>query len=179
MATSNFCYENRCIVVTNDDFEFGNTPILGEYRRESLRSYPSYLVNEREFSFHDVVITQGYYKHACIDYVSKTDMYGQDMVTSRMRYTWQYESVKDLIEDLVIEFKMSVYRVRKLIGKLKECVDLCAFVERAFERVNEYLSSLEEVEINKYLDELKERFGYTECKAVAQFSNGETLYRAI
>lgn len=179
MATSNFSYENRCIVVENEDFEFGNVPEHNEYDKNSSRCYPSSILDESDFDFWNVVLTSGYYSDACIDYKQRLDEYGQDMVTSRMRYCWSYDSVKQLINDFVDEFKLSVYRVRKLIGKLSECVDLEHFCERAFCRVHEYLSKIEEIKVNEFLDELKQRFDYAEYEVYAQFSNGETLYQRI
>lgn len=177
MATSNFCFENRCIVVKDEDFEFGNVPEHNKYNKNSLSSYPSSILDESNFDYWNVVLTSGYYEGACIDYIPRLDEYGQDMVTSRMRYYWSYDSVKQLINDFVDEFRLSVYRVRKLIGKLSECVDLEHFCERAFDRVHEYLSKIEEIKVNEFLDELKQRFGYAELYVSARFSNGETIYK--
>ena len=42
MATGNFCYEHRCVVVTDGDYEMDNLPVLGEWVDKS-RSYPSRL----------------------------------------------------------------------------------------------------------------------------------------
>lgn len=36
MGAANFCYENRCIVVTNEDFDFGNVPEHNEYDKKML-----------------------------------------------------------------------------------------------------------------------------------------------
>lgn len=131
MATSNFYYENRCIVVTNEDYECDNVPAHSKYMQGSLRNYPSYILDDAEFDFWDVVITSGYYEGACIDYMPKTDMYGQDMVTSRMGYAWDYESVHGLVKDFVHEFHLSEYRVKKIIGKLNECMNTCRNARRS------------------------------------------------
>lgn len=179
MGTCNFCYENRCVVVTNEDYEFGNVPAHHTYDKSSLRSFPSYFLDDSVFEFWDVVLTGGYYADACIDYKPKLDQYGQDMVTSRMRYYYMYNSVTELIEDFVDEFKISRYRVRKLIGKLSECKDLERFCERSFYRVNEYLSELEEVKVNEFIDQIKEEYGYTEYAVSGTFSNGEAVYSKI
>ena len=69
MSTCNFAYENRCIVVTNDDYEMDNLPPMGEWINGN-RSYPSRkLAVSDDFNFFDVVITSGYYQDACIDYI--------------------------------------------------------------------------------------------------------------
>ena len=73
MAANNFCFENRCIVVENDDFEFGNVPEHNEYDKKSLRSYPSSILDESNFDFWNVVLTSGYYEGACIDYKPRLD----------------------------------------------------------------------------------------------------------
>lgn len=179
MGAANFCYENRCIVVTNEDFDFGNVPEHNEYDKKCCRSYPSYFLDDADFEFWSVVITSGYYEAACIDYKPKFDEYGFNMVESRMNYSFAYRTVKDLVKDFCDEFKLSVYRVRKLIGKLSECDCLSAFAERAFDRVNEYLSELEEIKVNEFLDRLKSDYGFEEYGVSARFSNGETWYSKI
>ena len=71
MATNNFAYENRCIVVTNEDYEMGNMPSMEE-SIDVNRSYPSYrLAVGEDFKFWDIIITSGYYADACIDYTEK------------------------------------------------------------------------------------------------------------
>ena len=40
MGTRNFCYENRCVVTSNDDYEFNNLPQLGDWVNNS-RNFPS------------------------------------------------------------------------------------------------------------------------------------------
>lgn len=64
MSTSNFCYQNRCIVVLNDDLDINNVPAYDK-QRDNCRSYPSYLLSDADFNFHDVFITFGYYEAAC------------------------------------------------------------------------------------------------------------------
>lgn len=177
MGASNFCYDNRCVVVTNEDFECGNVPKHNERRKDSLRCYESFNLDDSDFEFWDVILTYGYYEAACIDYVPKVDMYGSNMVESRMRYAWNYDSVRQLVSDFMEEFGVSEYRVRKVIGKLSEyCGNLQAFVENAMEKMNIYLSELERERVDAYLDKLMEDYGYEEYYATARFSNGETWY---
>lgn len=66
MGTSNFAYENRCVVVTDEDFEFDNIPERGEcisnyYFRNN---FPTYTLTGYSdlFKFHDIVISAGYYE---------------------------------------------------------------------------------------------------------------------
>ena len=70
MSTNNFAFENRCIVVEDDDFTFENVPKHLEYVQGSNRNYPSYYLDKYRHRFHtlDIVITAAYYSGACIDY---------------------------------------------------------------------------------------------------------------
>ena len=69
MATGNFAYENRCIVVTDEDYADGNLPPMGEWEENTSRNYPSRLLAvSDDFQFWNIVITSGYYSGACIDY---------------------------------------------------------------------------------------------------------------
>ena len=83
MATGNFCYENRCVVVTDDDYEIGNLPEMGECVDNS-RNYPSYLIEE--FEFWVVVLTAGYYEGACIDYIEHHKRSPYDVVQGYIGY---------------------------------------------------------------------------------------------
>lgn len=42
MGTSNFHYENRCILVKDEDFEIGNVPSRGDYYEKCSRK-PTHL----------------------------------------------------------------------------------------------------------------------------------------
>ena len=48
MATGNFSFENRCVVVTNEDYEFDNLPVLGNRVNDS-RNYPSRILKDYDF----------------------------------------------------------------------------------------------------------------------------------
>lgn len=102
MATSNFCYDNRCVVVTNDDYECGNHPQLDEYRPESLRSYPSHKLAGYDFIFWDVVLTLGYYEHACIDYVERPD--SRNVYDYFNGFRCSGKEIYDFLEDKFDEF---------------------------------------------------------------------------
>jgi hypothetical protein len=179
MGTSNFYYKNRCIVVTDEDYECGNYPELGDVCHNTPRSFPSSFLQNCDFEFWDIIMTSGYYECACIDYIPKLGVYADSVVESRMKYSWQYNNVRELIDDFVDEFKVTKYRVRKIIGKVNECENLEAFVDRAIERMQEYLSSQEEVKVNELLDQIRDEYGYEEYSMVARFSNGEAIYHKV
>ena len=71
-GTGNFYFENRCVVVTDEDYENGNYP---EYEKKPIdpysRNYPQYpLIDYNDgLNCYRIVLTAGYYEAACIDYV--------------------------------------------------------------------------------------------------------------
>lgn len=178
MATSNFCYDNRCVVVTNDDYECGNHPQLDEYRHESLRSYPSHKLAGYDFIFWDVVLTSGYYEHACIDYVEKPD--------SRSIYDYfspgNYSSVQEFCGYLYDEFEGIVSRtkIRKIFTGLRRSgKEIYDFLEDKFDEFVEYAAAIERKKVDAAIDKIKSDYGYEEYGVYARFGNGETWYTKI
>ena len=172
MATSNFCYENRCVVVTDDDYEIGNLPEMGECVDNS-RNYPSYLIEE--FEFWVVVLTVGYYEGACIDYIEHHKHSPYDVVQGYIGYP---STKKELFKECKEAFDLSRRKMQAICGNVGN-MDIDDYVEKATEKVGEYLAEKEEKEVNEYIDKLKEGYGYEEVCRVAIFSNGETIYRKV
>lgn len=172
MATGNFCYKNRCVVVTNDDYDMGNVPDIGECVDRS-RDFPSSLI--KEFEYWNVVITSGYYADACIDYIEKTDRTPYDVAQSYIGYPC---SKKELFEECKRVFGLSRRKMQAICGNVGN-MDIDDYVEAATEKVGEYLAEKEEKEVNEYIDNLKKEYGYEEVYRVATFSNGETIYRKV
>lgn len=72
MSTPNFKYKNRCIVVSDDDYENGNYPEYeGENEISGNRNYPSYKLREQPegCGILIAILTGAYYSGACIDYI--------------------------------------------------------------------------------------------------------------
>lgn len=174
MSTPNFAYEHRCIVITDDDLEFGNLPET-EPIAQGFTCYPLSLI-PTSFNFYNVVLTSGYYEAACIDYEEKDGDYKE-----LLGFSWYYEpeSKKEVFEDLIdLGFKISRYMFNKLCKDIKRAnfkYDYDYFY-KIFEAVGEYLMEIEEVEVNKYLDKLMADYGYDEYVCTARFSNGEAWY---
>lgn len=149
MSTNNFCYENRCVVVTDDDYTSGNIPRLGDYIKDCNRNYPSYelelssrmkLIRET-LLITKIVITSGYYSDACIDFVQNEEwLEGTDQF-----YEWNISELSD--EDY-----------NNLISKLKDKEVKIA---------------------NKIINRIKRAYGYIEAKSICIMSNGEAVYRKI
>lgn len=174
MSTCNFAYENRCIVVTNDDYEMDNLPPMGEWLNGN-RSYPSReLAVSDDFKFFDVVITSGYYQDACIDYIRN-----EQTAEYFLGDTMYYPTKRELFNDCKEEFGLSEYRLRKICGKVKDFNDYDEWIESAYDKITEYLADNEERKVNEYLDGVKKLYGYEEVKCAGVFSNGEGIYEKV
>ena len=149
MGTGNFYYKNRCVVVSNDDYEFDNVPERGEWIGNN-RSYPSREI-VTDFVFHKVVLTSGYYEAGCIDYILNEASY-EDFCQDNEWYTPKRRTVTGL---LVKEIQRSEEQLKKMYDKAV---------------------AKEDAAVNKYIDKLMEDYGYQEYVCTARFSNGEAIY---
>src|SRR5574344_1091616 len=87
MSTPNFSFSNRCVLITNDDYECGNCPETTDEEIGS-RSYPSWVVDCEEndkMKFWRVVITAGYYADQCLDFV-EIEPYACDVIDAWYDY---------------------------------------------------------------------------------------------
>lgn len=159
MSIGNFHYENRCVYVTNEDFEFDNVP--------NIRCHSNIVETNKDFNFFDIVINSGYYEGACIDYESN----GHD-ITEAIGDIAYYSNVKELFNEITDNFDISIYKLRKLCGNIGD-MDLDDYFNMVVEKVTEYLKDKEEIEVNKGIDNIKREYGYRELRTIAVFSNGE------
>lgn len=177
MGASNFSFDNRCIVVTNDDFEMGNVPSLTE-KSDRDRNYPSTILTKSEqFKFWDIVLTYGYYEHACIDY-RDNEVTCEDWLGAWYYYSTQSEIFEFMLKEFGKDYNLTLYRVRKVCGTMGK-LSLEEYYYRAVERLTEYLRGIEEEQVNKVLDTIKKEYGYDEVAVSCRFSNGETWYSKI
>lgn len=177
MGTPNFAYKNRCIVVSNEDLECGNYPEL-EDKNVGGRSYPSYII-PTDFNFFDVIFTYGYYEAACIDYQEKDDREWEQLLG--YSYGSCPTTKAEFFNDISYWFKVSKYRLRELCKDIKRAnfKEDWEYTDALCEVVGEYLAEQEEAEVNKYLDEMIEAYGFEEYYCVARASNGEAFYRRV
>ena len=173
MATSNFAYDNRCIVVTNDDFEMDNLPPMGKWLNNDF-NYPSrILAISDDFDFWDIVMTSGYYEAACIDYIeSERDV--EDFLGS----TCYFDTKEEFFKECKNEFGLSDYRMRKICGNMGK-MPLEDYLEQSYERLTNYLREQEEIKVNDCLDRIKQTYGYEEYKTECIMSNGEAIYKKV
>lgn len=176
MSCPNFSYQNRCLLVTDDDWECGNYPATGEWN-DGDRNYPSVALKkwENDFYFVKVVMTSGNYSDACIDYIrinkSIYDVMGDP-------YYYRFHNRKSLIHEFQYWFPgFSENFFNKL---LKGCNmlhdDYQEKLYNAFDAIEEKMVDRELAEADKIIDEIKTRYGYTELVCGGVFSNGEAVY---
>lgn len=173
MGANNFSYTNRCIVVTDEDYEFNNMPSVGEWIYGN-RSYPSRKLEDSDkFDFWDIVMTSGYYEGACIDYKEND----RD-VEYWLGGTQYYDTKTAFFNECKSEFGLTEYRLRKICGNVGN-MDIEDYLEQSYEKLTEYLREKEESLVNEYLDEIKRLYGYAEYVTDWWASNGECGYRKI
>ena len=173
MATGNFAYENRCIVVTDEDYAEGNLPPMGEWEGDS-RNYPSRLLAvSDDFKFWNVVITSGYYSGACIDY-KENDATIEDWLGA----TFYYATQKAFFNECHTEFGISYYRLKKVCGKVGD-MDIDSYMEKAYEKLTDELREKEENKGNAYLEGVKKMYLYDEVSCIGRASNGEAFYKKV
>ena len=177
MSAPNFSYQRRCVLVTNDDFEWGHVPAHTECF-DNDRCYPSRYLDDYkdDFSTVAIVVTGGYYEHACIDIVDDDRLVGE---LSCSDYHFAGLTRDELYDDLHYYFNGNISKrmmLRHLKGLNRRDDDyqskLADAVDAIFEEVREY----EIRKANKVVNELMREFGYKELVRTALFSNGEAWY---
>ena len=175
MATSNFDYENRCVVITNEDFEDGNIPATNGYIG-NRRVYTRLRVDiDEDLRYYDIVITYGYYEHACLDFVEKSNP--EDCLS--LYGSCEFKNAHELHKCMSEDFGISVPTARRACGKSSENEGFWDYVSAAFERMDDYLKYHEAKICNRIIDRIKKDYGYEEWARYATSSNGETIYRKI
>lgn len=176
MATGNFYFENRCVVVTSEDLEDGNVPAMGDTIERNYSFYSDRLDASDFFRFHNIVITNGYYEGACIDYREREDMVAYYMGEA---WHWTDSTQKELFKELAKEFGLTMYRVRKACAGIMFRPNSESYVQDVFDALEEHLREREAVKVNQCIDDIKRKYGYHEYAIAARFNNGETLYERI
>lgn len=200
-GTSNFSYETRCVVVTSEDLEDGNYPELGDYIQGSLRSYPSYELEDYndDFRFVKIVLTNGYYEGACIDCIQTEDTIDDiegvieedvncdlivtgdgDNYFSDGEMSLQLSEVAKMWEEaLKNEYGVDVPD-SILMRDVRETMNKgYIVVAKSEEYIVDILTQAEIHEASKRIDDIKREYGYQEYATVGHFSNGESVYELM
>lgn len=194
MGTFNFSHINRCVVVTDDDYNFGNIPTLGEYANNS-RSYPNRLVEYDEINevnsflqtikpikLHNIVLTSGYYEDACIDFVRDEDKTAIDYTGWSCSYN--YNNINEIINDVSSRYNISAEEVKTILQKRMNAMSITAetdepefqsFYEYLMDDIDEKIVENEMVHCNKIIDIIKKIYGYKEIYSKPSYCMGEPV----
>lgn len=200
MGANNFSYKNRCVVITDDDYEFGNLPTLGDYFDNS-RNYPSRIVEIEDLELqkveqyrttikpirlHNIVVTSGYYEHACLDFLRNEDNSSIDYVGWTCYYN--FDTIEEIIEPITNNFNITAEEIKALIKYRMDAMlintetdedKFQSFYEYLMDDIDEKIIENEEIICNKIIDLIKESYGYEEYGCVAVASNGEAFYQKV
>lgn len=171
MATSNFFYKNRCVVISDDDYDTGNVPEC-----ESDYYGRNKMLLQKVLMF-DITINVGYYTGGCIDY-SISDNY-ESIITDYYGYYYTPSTKKELINDIDGYCSEYIKVTKKELAKELKGLKIA----KDFEQINDKLEALIlpkiESKVNEIIDNIKREYGYIELKRISTFSNGETIYKQI
>jgi len=181
MSTPNFSFENRCVLITNEDYEMGNYPEVTDEEIGS-RSYPSWVVDCREneyMQFWRVVITSGYYADQCLDFV-EIEPSPCDIFNAWWDYDHSNASKTEIINDIHDEYRGTLTRktIREAFKDAKDAQDW-RNMDEGFNRLLEIMADNEREEANNAVNRIKEAYGYEELGCAGIFSNGEAIYTRI
>lgn len=182
-GTSNFDYDHRCVVVTDDDYEIGNVPAVDHDKDYGSRSYPRYPLADYGTEHFAVTLNPGYYEAACIDYCPKNSDYTDVkwyVEAAGKEYTAQMEN-RDPDEGDSLDW-YDIDPEELLEAKEQEYFESAKNIELAAHQLEKTIEKRfrdEEVEVNRQIDEIMEEYGYDEYGVSARFSNGETMYSKI
>lgn len=194
-GTGNFAYENRCILVTNEDIEDGNVPETDGRPINRNRTFPQYpLVDYNdELQFHSIVLVPGYYEGACIDYVNindEDDLEYYDWLCNErasdisLNDKEAVNKLKAIFADFPVitdeDFKSEIQSAKdKGITLSKEMRSDDSPIRKKIIDTYEQDTIAEAKKCNEILDKIKKEYGYKELKVSARFSNGETMYSVV
>ena len=182
-GTSNFDYDHRCVVVTDEDYEMDNVPAVDHDKDYGSRSYPRYPLADYGTETFAVTLNPGYYEAACIDYCPKNSDYTDVKwyaEAAGKEYTAQMEN-RDPDEGDALDW-YDIDPEELLEVNEQEYFESAKNIELAAHQLEKTIEKKfrdEEVEVNKQIDEIMEEYGYDEYGVSARFSNGETMYSKI
>ena len=177
MSAPNFFYDRRCVLVTNEDFEFGNVPAHTEPFGNDRCYSSAYLDNYKDdFSTVAIVLTTGYYSDACIDIVDDDTLVPE---LSCADYHLALLTRDELFDELYYYFKGNISKrmmLRHLKGLDRRDDDYQSKLSYAVDAMFEEVRDRELKKADKVVDKIMKEYGFRELTKVAQFSNGEAWY---
>lgn len=171
MATANFFYNNRCVAISDIDFELGNLPECENdyYGRDKM-------LLQKVLMF-EITINIGYYSGGCIDYAIN-DSY-DNIVNDFYGYYYEPSTKKELINDICAYCKDTIDISKRSLQRLLKGMSLSKDFDAIADKIDNYILPKIESKVNRLIDEIKKEYGYKELQKVSVFSNGEAIYRQI
>ena len=171
MATSNFFYKNRCVAISDDDYNTGNVP-----ESESKYFGSNKMLLQKVLMF-DITINIGYYTGGCIDYAI-SDNY-ENIITEYYGYYYSPTTKKELINDIAYYCSDYIKVTKNELTKELRGLRINKDFEQISDRLDDFILPKIESKVNDIIDDIKREYGYTELKRIATFSNGEAIYKQI
>ena len=171
MGTSNFFYRNRCVAISDDDYNTGNVPECESnyFGRDKMLL--------KKVLMYNITINIGYYTGGCIDY-EINDNY-DNIINEYYGYYYTPSTKKELIADIANYcsdyIKVSKRELTKVLLGLR--------IDKDYEQISDMLDNfiLPRIEdkVNEIIDNIKREYGYIELKRISTLSNGEAIYKQI
>lgn len=171
MGTSNFFYKNRCVAISDRDFEDGNLP---ECEKDFFASNKMLLKKVLMF---DITINIGYYTGGCIDYAI-SDNY-ESIIADYYGYYYTPSTKKELINDICTYCKDTISISKRSLQRLLNGLSLSKDFEAITDKIEDYILPKIESKVNQIINDIKREYGYIELTRISTFSNGEAIYRQI
>ena len=170
MSAPNFNYKNRCVVISDEDYDWGNLPVMTDYKNSGRHS--QWLI-PNGFYAHNIIVTSGYFSGACIDYVSDAEDFLAQKIN--MEEGGEAEAVMEIMDYFPeADAGYLMARVMDITGAEDPNAR-----DEAIASLASYIEEIEEPKVNKALDDIRDGYGYTEVRCVAVFSNGEAIYEQV
>lgn len=188
MGTCNFNIKNRCVVISDEQWEFGDTPSFDKdndkYNYDSYKNDRDFIgiVDDKEYTNNlistDLVAFNGYYEASSIDFRQNENL--------RDDLEYFYTSCNfDSLKEYIYRFDnqgFHYFACRYLRKAVKETVgikDLDKRIQKINDLIEERCLKRDIKEANKMLDLIKKDYGYSEYEVSARFSSGETHYKKV
>lgn len=171
MATNNFFYKNRCVAISDADYEDGNLP---ECENDFFGRNKMLL---QKVLMYDITINIGYYSGGCIDY-SINDSY-EDIITDYYGYYYTPCSKKELINDICYYCKDTMEISKSSLQRLLKGFSMSKDFDAILGKIEDYILPKIESKVNEIINDIKRKYGYIELTRVSTLSNGEAIYKKI
>ena len=171
MATANFFYKNRCVAISDDDFETGNVPECESnfWGRNKMLLQKVLMYN--------ITINLGYYTGGCIDY-EINDNY-DNIINDFYGYYYTPSTKRELINDIAYYCSDYIKVSKRELTKVLRALSMSKDFETITDKIEDYILPKIESKVNDIIDNIKREYGYIEFTRIATLSNGEAIYKQI